>query len=390
MISKYFKVYKNDKLLNLAIDKYGFHPLLYGFLGFTFYYIIPLLLNIFQGTAFNDKVLLKISDTPILCLFSPLFNLMPNKNILKPVFTDAPHLIAGIVVGVILCLWGSYLLFNTYKLQIYLMRNKLYEIESDVSRKIILKLNKTFDNIYIRIVALFMGLVIFINFILVALSDNNLEWWGNIKYGYSGIYLGLVCGFITYYTFYAAVACIFSIPTYFLLFKKLKLNIYPYWPDGSNGLRPLGNFIIQIALASMSLSIVLFSVLKFGYVGIENSTFFWSIIIMYILILPLFLLLPLIPIVKNTRKAKFKELKIISSEINKYYYKLKKILSDNGLDKNYSKSLSKISELEKHFELVNSISVWPFNIRLMQTWFISYLLQIVILILQYWGNGSRQ
>ena len=72
-------------------------------------------------------------------------------------------------------------------------------------------------------------------------------------------------------------------------------------------------------------------------------------------------------------------LDIIERRMNQITEELEKQLID---EKNIANIMDELLKIKESFSIYNEISIWPFNIRLVQTIVLSYILQIALLLIE--------
>lgn len=371
-----------EPFLRITVEKLKLGPLHMGILGFILYYGVTFIINLIQGTAIPVNWINGINTLPYPnTVTNFIAQLVPVTKISSPMLTDIPHLVAGIMTGLSLGV-GTHAVNEAEEFAKYLKREKLFDAKPQDYDNLVIRFNKACRNLWPRIVAIAIGLSVLIVFVSLASSPLHKAWWGYRTHGIAGYYLAVILAWWVYFAVWAAMCVLLSYSIYWDFLKNHSCVIRPSWPDGSNGLRMWGDIILEALLCSLGVGLVLYSVYKYGYFGIERTPAYWIIVFLYLGFLPFFLFASISPLVSNVQKSKLRELDQLARKIQMKHRTALMYIETGDLSKSYFKLIHEIEQLREHFRIVDGVSIWPFNMRLLQTWVVTYLLQVALAIFQ--------
>lgn len=226
------------------------------------------------------------------------------------------------------------------------------------------------------IVGIITGMIFFRFFYF----DIYTQWWGNIKFGYVGLYFVIVEMVVLFFCVQAAFLLIISSKLYI---KIIKGGFYPkiYHADQSNGLGSLGSLILVKWLIAICAVLCGFIVLYFGYMELEKTAITAIAIVIITFTVPIIAILPLLSSLKEIRKIKTTKLKKFGLLLNNNLESIEKHIDDNEMGK-ANNLLSSFIETKELFSSINQMNVFPFNPKALASVLVAYSFQIGITIYQ--------
>lgn len=299
-------------------------------------------------------------------------------NVLFPFFSDKSHFAFSAFVILPGSIIAFYLLKKIPLLLSEFVDNEIITSPEEEVNKLFYRFQKKSDSIFIHVLFVIISLVGFFIFIGFTRGENFIMWWGNVEYGWAGIYFALIIFVMLYHGLF-----ILYISYLFVIFirdlMKFHIKLRPFHPDNCNGYKPLGNIILILFGLSIVVAIAVFIVLFLGFLDLQKTVFIWFLIMGCLGLTPLLLLLPSYFVVSKLKAEKNKLLQIIERRMNQITGELEKqLIDDEGVG--YHDKIDDLLKVKDSFSIYNDITVWPYNIKLIQTIVLTYILQIALLL----------
>ncbi|HNV88931.1 MAG TPA: hypothetical protein PKL53_08225, partial [Methylotenera sp.] len=224
-------------------------------------------------------------------------------------------------------------------------------------------------------------------FLHITFLDGNNIWWGNIEYGYSGIYFSIIVSLMVFFgVYYTLHLLIVS----FLCGKimETEVSLRPFHEDGCNGLESLGLFILYLWGFAISLAAAIFVTLKFGYMGVEKQMYIWILSLMAVFCIPIIAIYPLYKSIVSAYTYRRNRLAKLEKRISTSIEKL-----DNNINKMTNKEFIEESDIyEKLMVLHKSIhemNLWPFDVKVLISAIFVYILQALLIAKEVVSNINQ-
>ncbi len=375
---KEFNPYKNLLLIKLLLNKLKLHPIIIGLIVYAGYYFGTMFLSGFGKVLFTPE---HFDNYFVPAVFKDFLATNTTPDCTLAFLKDKSHFAFSTFV----VLPGSIIsIYFLNKLAFFLrifVENEIITSHINRVNGIFEKFQKRIGNIFIHIIIIIASILGFLTFFGFTRSADFIYWWGNINYGWAGIFLAFLIGFMIYHALY-----ILYISYLFVRFIKemmsINIKLRPFHPDACNGYLPLGNIIFILFGLSIVVAIAVFIVIYLGFLDLQKTVFIWVLILGCLTLTPILLLLPSYYVVSKLKSEKKKLLLIIERRMNQITEELEKQLID---EKNIANIMDELLKIKESFSIYNEISIWPFNIRLVQTIVLSYILQIALLLIELLG-----
>lgn len=160
------------------------------------------------------------------------------------------------------------------------------------------------------------------------------------------------------------------------LFAETSVMITPLHPDRAGGLRALGEYVLSTSVIIGAIG--LYFGMGFVRQGMNPSILTWEFygwMVIYFLLAPLFLFLPLLQAHRRMREAKQKLLLEIADQFDIEYRKLLAGLKSDQMD---ATLVQRVEAVQKIYTIAESAPEWPLNVAILSKFSAAALLPIGI------------
>ena len=371
---KEFNPYSNLVFIRLLLDRFKLNPILIGLLVYVAYYFGTLLLGCFSKVLFPPTNLEGYS----IPFFQNYIKDFTNQQCTLALLADKSHFAFSTFVVLPGTIFAMFFLRKLPRYLIEFVDNDIITSPVNEINHLFEKFQKRIKLMYVHIFIIIISIIGFVIFLRFTSNPDFSYWWGSINYGWDGRYLALMIAIMLYHGLY-----ILYIAFLFILFIRdlmtLQIKLRPFHPDTCNGYQPLGNIILILFALSVVVAIAVFIVLYLGFLELQNTMFMFGLIVGCLILTPLLILLPSYFVVSKIKSEKNKLLEIIEKRMNKITTELEKqLIDDEGIA--FHDKIDELLKVNDSFGIYSKINIWPYNIRLIQTIVLTYILQIVLLI----------
>jgi hypothetical protein len=162
-------------------------------------------------------------------------------------------------------------------------------------------------------------------------------------------------------------------------FGLIKLTPRPLHPDKAGGLGIIGKVCLSFTWPLLVIGIILASSFFFH----EEATYFivnTLVLVVYIISITFVFFFPLSSVHKIMKKSKEEWLDKISLRIRSVLNKIEEGLEENR--DNPLRSFNELDLLRKHYEVVESMPVWPYDFKTISRFFSTILIPIIMFVIE--------
>jgi hypothetical protein len=345
------------------------------------YYVVPMVTTMICG-AFLSPDFVEDSHLKLLLPWSPVIRWLSRADVRElPYIKDITHFAMATIA---IFLGGCLILRAVVRFQnvfAFLISSNQIQAPKPALNAEIAKLRRRCGNWFVR--CLILGMAILLSGAMYSKTRApGLEyWWGHSSHGPAGILFSVACGLALYFggvclwlltTGLNSISAIFEHP----------ISLRPFHPDGCNGLKQVGNYIIFLFCLCLAMAVAIWITLGLGYLHIQDLLATWIVALGAILVVPLILIKPLVRITGQVRTARFQKLSAIDQRLQGLLADFEKHLADSADAIVWRKSLSDLLEARHAMNDVYSTNIFPFSPRIAGTLSASYLIQAVLFLHQ--------
>lgn len=367
--------------LRLFLQHWGIAPWKLALLGWSAYYVVPMVTTMICG-AFLSPDFVEDSHLKLVLPWLPVVRWLSRADVTElPYVKDITHFA---MASIAILLGGSLVLRAVVRFQSvfdFLLNSKQIQAPRSALDAELKKLRRRCKNWIVRCVIL--GMAILLSGAMYSKTRaHGLEyWWGHSSHGPAGIFFAVACGLALYFggvCLWLLTTGLNSISTVF----EHPISLRPFHPDGCNGLKPVGNYIIFLFCLCLAMAVAIWITLGLGYLHIQDLLATWIVALGAILVVPLILIKPLVRITGQVRTARFEKLSAIDQRLQGLLADFEKHLSDSADAIVWRKSLSDLLEARHAMNDIYSTNIFPFSPRVAGTLSVSYIFQAALFVHQ--------
>lgn len=340
-------------------------PYVIGLLAFFFYWLVPLTINFYQNTliphdfwiAHASKLQRLGIDSHTLSILLPTYS---TGRLTTGYLNDNSHFLFSIVLFIAAIVATS--IYQRYHSVILKLRDD-HVINCD--EKYLLSLYNSYRSVanhtLFRLLSLALAVLAFFFFIRFFLLAQYDHWWGNVEFGYSGIYMSISVSLMTYYGTQVMIHLIIGS----LMYERiLREGLQPrlFHADRCNGLLPLGNLIFLSWLLALLLAAAITITIFLGYLGIEKQIFVWVLAVLGLITIPSIAIVPLAASTLALHRIKRSKLSDLETMLQSMFEDLEQHIKHHRADDALA-IVDKISKLRGAYDVVYKMNMWPFNTK---------------------------
>lgn len=353
---------------------------LVGSLGFFIYYIVPLFIAAFNGVLMSpDRITFQSRGLSLYDLKTTWYSCVKGLN--SYYLEDITHLLFSVIVLIIGANLVLFALIRFPRIIKTLVESGHFELSKESLEEIMGEARKYAQNRCVKLVFLIVSIIIPGVLFYHTLDPKFEIWWGHYSYGSAGIFFSLAIACMLYYSCISIYFLIIGFYVISFLFKH-PIKLLPFHPDGCNGLRRFGDYLMLILFISIIIVGAILIIFTRGYLGIEQNPFTWIGAVFGVMIIPLILIMPLCRCVQRIKEARSKEFNTYEKCFQASLHELDVSIKDGNPQKTIYKKIQDLRDAQKIIKEIYGSNIYPFNLKIAGGFVILNLLQIILLIFE--------
>lgn len=374
------KPWISDTPARLCLYKWRLQPFSIAIVSFVIYWFLPLFANFLQGTLVSEDMrLIAVAKAPPL---NGIFALSLSPQLIKdttvvPYLSDMTHL--GFTVNVSVAVFIGTVVLRLIDNLLYALASSgvIPSTKSHVGEyaDVYESHRRAANHPIAKVVALILASLAILSASRLALDSQFSAWWGNIIYGYAGLFILFIDGIVVYLGMRAFVL----LSTASLMIARLMgkpFILRPFHPDGCNGLSHLGRIIMCLWIMALNISVAIGLPIYLGYFGVEKYFSVWLLALVGTVTIPLIAIVPLWRTVNSLQRLRMTQLALYEPTLME---KLRSLVSaDCASISRKCATDTPLSELKVVYDVYMDMNVWPFNPRAIVIVSVAYCVQLVL------------